>query len=60
MEDFLIFDDLSAADPISEPELDAVEAFLLPALTRVLKGETTTEFIRTTTSDSELPQSSAR
>jgi hypothetical protein len=39
MEDFLIHDDLSPADAITEAELDAVEAFFLPILTRILEGE---------------------
>jgi hypothetical protein len=60
MEDFRILDDLTAAGPISEAELDAVEAYLLPVLTRILDNETATEFSRTTASDSEPPQSSAR
>jgi hypothetical protein len=60
MENFRVLYDLSAADPISEAELDAVEAFFLPVLTRILNGESATEFFRTTASDSEPPQSSAR
>jgi hypothetical protein len=60
MEDFLILDDLSAADPITEAELDAIEAFFLPILTRILAGESVPEFFRTAASDSEPPQSSAR
>jgi hypothetical protein len=60
MEDFRILDDLSAADPITEAELDAVEAFFLPILTRILEGESTTEFLTGAASDSEPPQSSAR
>jgi hypothetical protein len=39
MEGFSTLDDLSGADPITEAELDAVEAFLLPVLTRILEGE---------------------
>jgi hypothetical protein len=60
MEDFLILDDLSAADLITEAELDAVEAFLLPVLTRILDDGSAIEFFRTNASDSEPPQSSAR
>ena len=60
MEDFRILDELSGADPITEVELDAVEAFLLPVLTHILNGESATEFLKTATSDSEPPQSSAR
>jgi hypothetical protein len=60
MEDFRILDDLTAAGPVSEAELDAVEAYLRPVLTRILDNETATEFSGTTASDSEPPQSSAR
>jgi hypothetical protein len=60
MEDFCILDDFPAGCPISEAELDAVEAFLMPVLTRILDGEAATEFFRATASDSEPPQSSAR
>jgi hypothetical protein len=60
MEDFCILDDFPAECPISDAELDAVEAFLMPALTRILDSEIAPEFPKETAFDSEPPQSFAR
>jgi hypothetical protein len=55
---FRVSDDL-AGRPVSDAEMDVVEAFLMAAFAAVMAGETFTEAAASVTSDSNTPQTHA-
>jgi hypothetical protein len=55
--DWRIIDDLDETMPISEAELDALEAFLAPLISAILAGETVQSEDRP--KDYDLPQNDA-
>lgn len=56
--DFVVVDDL-AGQPVSEAELDVIEAFLMAQFRAVMAGERPATASLSVTADSNLPQSRA-